>query len=222
MSSPAKTPAPRRRPCCWILLALGVSAFLFLVAAGAALFHAGRWLVVEDPLEKADAIAVLSGRMPQRAQEAAALYRAGWAQEVWVTRPPGPGGELEAMNIAYVGEEFYSVRVLMHLGVPADAIRLLPEETANTTAELDSLAEQLEQSGGRSLLVVTSKAHTRRVRVLWRRRAKPELRLIVRPVHDDPFDPAHWWRTTGDALDVVRELLGLANAWAGLPLRVQR
>jgi hypothetical protein len=28
-----------------------------------------------------------------------------------------------------------------------------------------------------------------------------------------------WWRNTGDALDVVREVLGLLNVWAGLPLQ---
>ena len=215
-------PLPRRRPCCWTLLVFGVLAFLFLLAAAGALFHAGRWLVVEDPLQKADAIAVLSGRMPLRAEEAAALYRAGWAPRVWVTRPPGPGRELEILGIDFVGEDFYSVRVLLRLGVPADAIRVLPPEAVNTAVEMDILAQRLEQSGGRSLIVVTSKAHTRRVRTLWRMLAKPGQGMIVRTATDDPFDPAHWWRNTGDALEVVRELLGLANAWAGLPVHAQR
>jgi hypothetical protein len=40
----------------------------------------------------------------------------------------------------------------------------------------------------------------------------------VRAAPTDPFAPGHWWRSTGDALDVVRETLGLLNAWAGLPL----
>jgi len=44
----------------------------------------------------------------------------------------------------------------------------------------------------------------------------------VRAASEDPFDPRHWWRSTGDALDVVREVLGLMNAWAGLPLRRTR
>ena len=36
---------------------------------------------------------------------------------------------------------------------------------------------------------------------------------------DDAFDGAHWWRHTQDGLDVVRETLGLLNAWTGFPLR---
>jgi len=215
-------PLPGRRPCCWTLLVISLLAFLSLLASAGALLRAGRWLVVQDPLQKADAIAILSGRMPLRAEEAAALYRAGWAPQVWVTRPPGPGRELELMGIDFVGEEFYSVRVLLRLGVPADAIRVLPAEAVNTAVEMGVLAQQLEQSGGQSLIVVTSKVHTRRVRTLWRMFAKPGQGMIVRPAADDPFDPAHWWRTTGGALEVVRELLGLANAWAGLPVHAQR
>ncbi len=220
MTSP-NTPhlSPRRRACCWTLPVLIVLGLLVLAASAWTALHAGRWLVAEDPLEKSSAIVILSGRMPIRAEEAAALYRAGWAPEVWVTHPPGPGAELEAMGISYVGEEFYSARVLMRLGVPADSIHLLEPEAANTVAEMDVISKQLEEHGGSSVILVTTKAHTRRVRTLWRLRANPALRAIVRAAQDDPFDAAHWWRNTGDALDVVREVLGLANARAGLPLR---
>jgi len=61
--------------------------------------------------------------------------------------------------------------------------------------------------------------HTRRTRALWKRLAGGDGAAIVRGVSSDPFDAAHWWRNTRDALDVVREVLGLLNAWAGLPLQ---
>jgi len=44
-------------------------------------------------------------------------------------------------------------------------------------------------------------------------------RAIVRAAVNDPFKPSRWWRNTHDALDVVREVLGLLNVWAGLPLQ---
>src|SRR2546426_9824035 len=121
---------PRVRARLWIAIFLGL---VFLVLAGA--LGVGRWLIVEDPLGKADAVVILSGRMPMRAREAAALYREGWAPQVWVTRPAGPGAELGAMGIPYVGEAFYSQRVLIHLGVPADAIRVLEPDCANRSEE---------------------------------------------------------------------------------------
>jgi hypothetical protein len=54
---------------------------------------------------------------------------------------------------------------------------------------------------------------------LWRKIGSSRGSAIVRAASDDAFDPRRWWRNTGDALDVVREVLGLMNAWAGQPLR---
>lgn len=157
--------------------------------------------------------------MPMRAREAATLYKEGWAPQVWVAKPAGADRELETMSIPYVGEEFYSQRVLIHFGVPVDSIRVLEPEVENTADEMDTIAKTLERNRGSSVILVTTKAHTRRVRTLWWMRAKAGTRAVVRAARDDPFDPAHWWRTSTDALDVVREVLGLANAWAGLPLK---
>src|ERR1700682_3697500 len=69
-------------------------AGLILFLAALVFLKVGRWLVVEDPLQKTDAIAVLSGRMPSRALEAARLYRAGYAPEVWLTYANEPASEL--------------------------------------------------------------------------------------------------------------------------------
>jgi uncharacterized SAM-binding protein YcdF (DUF218 family) len=199
-------------------IALGLAGIVLL---GAVVFLVciGRWLVVEDPLEKAQAIVVLSGRMPLRAMEAAKLYREGYAPRVWLTHSTEPGAMLEAMGISYAGEDSYDLRVLMHEGVPADAIRVLEPAIINTADELAAVSAALEAGKGTSVIIVTSKVHTRRVRILWNRLAAGRGRALVRAASDDPFEPRRWWRTTGDALDVVRESLGILNAWAGMPLR---
>jgi len=196
---------------------------LFAIISGLAvvaliiLLGVGRWLVVEDPLEKAQAIVVLSGRMPMRAQEAARLYNAGWAPQVWLTRSVEPAASLQEMHIAYIGEDFFNSRVLMHEGVPSNAILILEPAINNTIDELRVITAELERSKAKTVIIVTTKAHTRRVHTLWRELSTGR-RVIVRAAPNDPFAPDHWWRTTRDALDVVREVLGLLNAWAGLPL----
>ena len=190
---------------------------MLILVALVIFFGVGRWLVVEDRLEKAQAIVVLSGRMPMRAQEAARLYNAGWAPQIWLTRGVEPAASLQVMHIAYIGEDFFNARILMHEGVPSNAILVLEPAINDTADEMRIIAAQLERWKAETVIIVTTKAHTRRVHTLWRELSTGR-RVIVRAAPNDPFAPDHWWRTTRDALDVVREVLGLLNAWAGLPL----
>jgi uncharacterized SAM-binding protein YcdF (DUF218 family) len=179
--------------------------------------HLGEWLVVEDPIGSAHAIVVLSGSMPARAIEAARLYQQDLAGQVWVSQPVSPEAQLRQMNIAFVGEDFYNQKVLMARGVPADAIRVLARPAINTEEEVDEIATDCRRDQAHTIIIVTSKAHTRRVRLIWSRRVGNDPRLIMRYVSDDSFDAAHWWRVSADALEVVREWFGIVNAWMGFP-----
>ncbi len=199
------------------LIAGGI--IILLAAAAGVFLTVGRWLVVEDPLVHADVILVLSGRLPERAVEAARVYKAGYADQVWISPPISPVDDLKAMNISYLGEDFYNEKVLMAQGVPPDAIRILDRPDANTEEEVRQTVGDLRALDFHSVIIVTSKAHTRRVRTIWRKLVGSEPRMMVRFATDDPYDGAHWWRHTRDALDVMRETLGLLNAWAGFPLR---
>ena len=205
---------PARKPRVWPFLALClISAFLF------AFFHVGRWLIAEDPLQNAAAIAVLSGRMPGRAMEAAKLYKQGYAPQVWLAHSTEPGATLAKLSVPYQGEDAYDKLILIHEGVPDSAIRVLEPPILNTADEMATIGQALSNATPRRIILVTSKVHTRRTRTLWKQLSGDNGEAIVHGVSDDPFDADHWWRSTSDALDVVREVLGLFNAWAGLPLR---
>jgi uncharacterized SAM-binding protein YcdF (DUF218 family) len=197
----------------------GIGVLLFTLAGIYAFLHAGLWLVREDPLQKSQAIVVLSGGLPDRALAAAQIYRDGLANQVWLTQPLQPGASMEDLHLPYAGEEQYNRMVLIGQGVRPGDIRLLTPRILNTADELRAVAEALDQQPGARAIVVTSRAHTRRVCALWRKVSPGDRgRLLVRASTEDPFDAEHWWRTTNDALAVVREYLGLLNAWAGLPL----
>jgi uncharacterized SAM-binding protein YcdF (DUF218 family) len=201
----------------WIV---GIGVLLLLVAVSIFVFlNLGNWLVVEDPLAVAHAIVVLSGELPDRALEAARIYRQDQAAQVWVSQGLSPAGELARMNIAFIGEDFYNQKVLMANGVPADAIRVLDMPSANTEEEVDEIARDCRRDQAHTVIIVTSKPHTRRVRLIWSRRVGNDPQLIVRYMSNDTFDAAHWWRVSRDALDVVREWLGIANAAFGFPAR---
>ena len=196
-----------------------VVVLVLCVAAVVAFRGIGRWLVREDPLAHTDIIVVLSGGIPARAEEAAELFRMGYARDVWITRPDSPASELAGVGVHYVGEEEYSRQVLIHGGVPADAIRILPDTVVDTEQEIDEISLRMWSERLRSAIIVTSPQHTRRVRTLWRKLAGEESVAIVRGAPQDGFDANHWWRNTRDTFSVVREIMGLLNAWTGLHVR---
>jgi len=180
---------------------------------------AGRWLVREDPLRSADVIVVLSGGLPWRAEEAARIFRLGGAPEVWVSQPVGPVAELASLGIPFVGEDYFNCEVLVHSGVPEAAVRVLPERTADTEEEVSEIAREMRRERKRSVIIVTSPQHTRRVRALWRSMVGNDPPAVVRAAFQDPFDADHWWHNTSDTFSVVREFMGLVNVWLGLPVR---
>jgi uncharacterized SAM-binding protein YcdF (DUF218 family) len=206
----------RVRSYIWILgtLTLLGTAISLLILLGI-----GNWLVREDPLQQATAIAVLSGNIPTRALEAAQLYHQGYAKEVWLTHPGIHSDALKAFGIAYPSEDDFNVRVLRRQGVPARAIHVLDTPIVNTAEELSVISGALEKKGGERVIVVTNKAHTRRVHILWMKYFGTRGELIAHGVSDDNFAAARWWRNSGDLTQVTHELLGILNAWAGMPVQ---
>ena len=211
-------PSPQQRKSrIWMWVGL----LVFFLALNA-FVNLGRWLVVEDPLAHASAIAVLSGRLPSRAVEAVRIYRGGYAPEVWITRSIEPGASLAKLSVSYTGEEIYEKEILIQGGVPEAAIRILDPPILNTQDEIKAIGLALQREANPKVIIVTSKVHTRRTKALWDRLSARQGQAIVRGVSDDSFETAHWWQNTTDVLDVVREVLGLLNVWAGLPLRPAR
>jgi hypothetical protein len=113
--------------------------------------------------------------------------------------------------------------VLLRLGVPEAAIRLVPEPVDNTVTEIRAILRFADQQANFQglrgpVMLVTSKAHSRRVRVIWNNLSGGRRPAIVRYAASDPFDPHHWWGTTTDAISTFREGFGILNAWAGFPI----
>jgi uncharacterized SAM-binding protein YcdF (DUF218 family) len=200
------------------LIAMGLLVVLGIAGAWI-FFRVGTWLVVEDPLEPSPVVVVLSGGMPARAREAAEIYRTGNAKQVWVSHPYDVTQELHELGIDYLGETFYNQSVLLHLHVPVEATRVLDPEIVNTQDEVRVISQAAREAGIHRVIIVTSKAHTRRVHAIWNRMVGADPALIVRYAREDTFDPQHWWRHTADALQVVREVLGLANVWSGFLIK---
>jgi uncharacterized SAM-binding protein YcdF (DUF218 family) len=174
--------------------------------------------MVDDSLSRADVIFVLSGGLPYRAEEAGKVFGMGYAPEVWIGRPESPVSEMEKLGVHFVGEEEYNREILIHGGVPEAAIHVLPDPVINTEEEVQEVLREMRRTGKTEIIIVTSPQHTRRVKALWKTLSHDNFTMMIRAAHDDPFNADHWWRNTRDVMSVVRETLGLVNAWAGLPV----
>jgi uncharacterized SAM-binding protein YcdF (DUF218 family) len=178
----------------------------------------GHWLVREDPIHKADAIAVLSGSFPQRALEAADLYRSGYAPEIWLTHPVPRRGHNPFANIPTPSEAARNFELLRFLGIPQDAIHVLDTPIVNTADELNAIDSGLRETGDSSVIIVTSKAHTRRVFSLWDKYHLGDGEALIHAVSDDQFSPSRWWKSRSTRAQGIHEILGMIDLWAGLPV----
>ena len=167
-------------------------ALLWLIA-----WIGARSLIVSAPLAQGDAIVVMAGSTTyeERTQRAAELYAAGRANKIILTNDNERTGWSveEQRNIRF--HELAS-RALLRRGVPGDAIQTLPEPVTSTYDEALLLREYAEAHGLRSLLIVTSAYHSRRV--LWTmqhifRNSSTRIGLELVPPGQQTPSPATWW-----------------------------
>jgi uncharacterized SAM-binding protein YcdF (DUF218 family) len=178
----------------------------------------GHWLVREDPIRPADAIAVLSGSFPQRALEAAELYRDGYAPKIWLTLPAKQASGGHTWPLQYSSELANNFQLLRFLGVPKDAIHVLGTPIVNTADELNAIDTGIKETGDSSVIIVTNKAHTRRVHSLWDKYHFGDGDVLVHGVSDDTFSPSRWWKNRYSREQAIHEFLGMLDLWAGLPV----
>lgn len=178
----------------------------------------GAWLVLEDPLQHADAIIVLGGTMYERPLEAVDLYNAGYAPRVYLLREMPDWGEEEMTRrgVSYVRAVDTQVEALVRLGVPRDAIGIL--DSANSTAdEADHARTLVEQQHLKRVIIVTSKQHTRRARLVMNRRLRGAgVEVIVRASRYDRSNVDQWWRQRSTLRFTLFETQRLFSYWIGL------
>ena len=124
--------------------------------------------------------------------------------------------------MSVVRGDAYNRAVLERLGVRPEVVRLLGDGIWNTVDEVRLIAAELGRDGGDRVIIVTSKAHSRRVRATWAALVGASPRAIIRYAREEPYDAKGWWRNTRDALDVSREVFGLINVWTGFPVQPDR
>lgn len=160
---------------------------------------AGLALVAEDPLGSADIVVVATGADGAGVLEAADLLERGVAARVAVfADPPDPVVDREFLRrgAPYENAAARSVRQLASLGVQAAAIETIPRAVAGTEDEGRALPGWCAERRFRSVVVVTTSDHSRRLRRLLRRSMQGRATQVgVRVSRYSQFDPDRWWGT---------------------------
>jgi uncharacterized SAM-binding protein YcdF (DUF218 family) len=184
---------------------------LYLVRHPIFRFMAESW-VIEDPLEKADALIVLSDDnfYADRATRAAELFREGKAQLVVASgrrlRPTAGIAELMEHD-------------LVERGVPKDKILRFAQDGDSTQEEAEALVKLAKTKKWHRAIVVTSNYHTRRARYIFQRVFPQDIEIRVASARDGDFDPESWWQKRKSTKVFMKEIAGLIVAVWELPHR---
>ncbi len=145
-----------------VLVSFVIFCAVLYLARHPILRFTGEWWIIEDQLEKADVLIVLSDDnfYADRATRAAELFREGKAPVIVASgRRLRPGA-----GIAELMEHD-----LVERGVPKDKIVRFAHDGESTLEEAEALARLAKERKWRSAIVVTSNYHTRRARYIFQR-----------------------------------------------------
>jgi uncharacterized SAM-binding protein YcdF (DUF218 family) len=167
---------------------------------------AGEGLVVEDPLEKSDAIIILSDDnfYADRATRAAELFRQKLAPVVVASgirlRPNAGIAELMTHD-------------LIERGVPRENILPFPQDADDSKEEAQFLRKLVQEKNWKSVIVVTSNYHTRRAKYIFGKILTNSVTVRVAAARDADYDPEHWWERRKSVKRYFHEVVGYVVSW---------
>ena len=184
-----------------VLIVVVVAATAIVAAPSVrepALRAAGRALVVNEPVSPADIIVISLDSGGAGALQAADLVQSGIATRVAVFTDPPSGEDFEFIRrgLPYEDAGARQIRQLRSLGVTE--ILQIPRTEAGTEGEGQVLPPWCDRHEFRSVVFVTARDHSRRIRRVLNRVMKGHLtRVTVQPARYSSFNPDRWWETRG-------------------------
>jgi uncharacterized SAM-binding protein YcdF (DUF218 family) len=209
-----KTHTEMRRFLRNILIRLGILLNLLLILyffRFPILRGMGNYLVVQDDLEKCDAIYVLSGNPIDRGREGSVLLKQDYAPEVICT-----GADYSGVMLAYGIKVLHcelTRRAMLQQDADSTRIRMLAAGTS-TMEEYDAIKKDIESHGYRKVIILTSLFHTRRTRQVFKDRLEDAgIHTVMRGADDSGFDEAHWWKHEDGLLFLNSEYVKMVYYW---------
>ncbi len=184
-----------------------LAGFLTLALVGSmrlTLFVIGWWIDCSEQPVKSDILVVLAGDYA-RPSYAAELYAQGYAPDIWISRPKRLSTlvTLDRLGIRLPNEESVNRQILVKRGVPDRHIRLYGLDAKSTADEALTLRREFPPSG-KKILVVTSRYHVRRSRLIFHRfLPEADIRVVAAPYEDSN---QKWWKNKELAQNALLEI----------------
>ncbi|MDO5145763.1 MAG: YdcF family protein [Eubacteriales bacterium] len=186
------------------------------------------YIFIEDELEKADAIWIPGCARPEHTEEAARLYREGYAP---LLLPSGGFSKAQGrfQGVQKGGERYgtdfsceadFLEAVLLKNGVPVHAIK--KEREATYTLENAENTKKLLEKEGIALkkAILCCKAHHARRSHLYYSMVFPEVKILVHPTVVDGISRESWHQTEEGRRTVFGELSRMGQQLAMMEGRI--
>jgi uncharacterized SAM-binding protein YcdF (DUF218 family) len=161
--------------------------------------------IVNDPIEKADAIVVLGGGLETRPAEAARLYQKGIAPKILVLNVQSNSTDLLGITIP---DTELAIFLLLKKEIPESAITVIGHGVANTHDECIAVRHWAEENKPKRLIFPTDPFHTRRVKWFFKktlRETGTEVRTVAVPVKE--YSGTNWWQNEKGVIAFQNEVL---------------
>lgn len=164
--------------------------------------------IVDQPLQKADAIVLLGGGIETRPFAAAQLYREGYAPKILVMK--NRSGPTAQLGITAPETEIIR-KVLVQAGVAEGDVAYTRDEVTSTYEESTTVRNWAKANHVKTVIIPTDVFHTRRVSWVFRKQFQGTgVQVIVRVVPVREYKADVWWQHEEGLVAFQNEVLKYA------------
>jgi len=201
----------------YILIFLLIVLIALFLNKETLLTFAGNLLLSEDTPQKAEAIVVLNGGVPIRILEAVDLYNSGYGEILIFckTAESSDYKRLRESNVYYPVEHDINKQIAEEFEIPSSNIYMLNKMVSSTYGELESVKDFLINNNIKKIIIVTSKFHTLRTRMIANKVFNKEIDFMVIGTNYDGYNPKTWWKNRNATRHTVSEYLKILAYYLG-------
>lgn len=192
----------------WVIFLLLIGYMLLFYFRVPILTRLGGYLIVQQPLKKADLIVCMPGRPIERGLAAAEVFKRGFAPKIFVPAEGPPDGNevLKERGINYPEESDLLIMMLHGLGVPRSACITADHPVGSAFEEAQMVRDLAVSKGYRSFIIVTSPAQTRCTWLIFKKAfEKEDVKIIMVPSGYSNFKADDWWKRGKYVKEVIVE-----------------